>query len=988
MCLPIIKRFRGDRFLKTVVAVAVLCFLSVPLFVTVAWAQSREVIQYTYDDAGNIVGIDRDTLQAPPTITAVAPTTLRIGPRAQVTLSGANLANARITTDDPHLIVGATRSTNDQVVFDLTANAGAAEGVHTLTATTALGSATALITVEPRLPELLIAPLPVVVAEGQSTPLRIELSAADINPQTFTLSVADPGIATLSPDTLTIPAGQKTSGAPITLSGIAKGTTRISVSAPAFGDFSLTVFVAADARLPTGLNHFYSPPLGVVLQAPPEPPAIITQGPFRSELGVVKGTDNPPVVNPFSPLVSPEVRVVKGSGITGISPLSLLADSGPVDLVIHGLGLGAVDSVAIVPGDDLLIGALTVAAAGDAVTVPVTVGADIALGQRRVVLSAAGEVVAPLSMDADRLYVGGRPPVIDSVDPITINRGAATTLTVRGKHFQQARSVSITPADDITIAGRPAVNDTGTALTVAIVIEPSALLGPRVVAVTTPTGVSSPVASTQNTLTITALAGTGVTPVTAAALGVTKGEAAPIARINTGYALPVGVNKGSVLQDLQPTAQATGSDFTLTLSGVGLQEVDAIEFVPDTGITPGAVTAGVAGDTVTVDVSIAGDAPTGIRRVRLSRNGAIIPVAIGGNDRFQVTTPQPVIDSVTPNFVLADSTPQMLTVRGQLFNNLQQLRIEPADDIAIDTPQVNDQGDTITVAVTADTGATTGPRVIVVETPGGTSEATPNPGNTLTLVGSIGAIFEAIVSPALGVTKEITPVPTVSENTVWSGLLGVEKSVTVAPVTNTLGLTARLTGVTLGPVATRALPVAASIDTSATLTIEGFELAGVTGVQLEPDTGITLGALAVGADQVSVPLTIAADAPQTLRRITINSDNGPIPFSDPARGRLRIAGPPATITSIEPIQQTPGANFTLLIRGTNLQTTQSVSMEPADNRISLGTPSVNDAGTELTLQVNLSETVTPGPRTVVVTTLAGSTSGIAQPANTFTVVDQ
>ena len=966
--------------------------LSLRLFTSTAFAQSyegsREVIQYTYDDVGNIVGVTKDILQAPPTITAIVPGTLRIGSTIQFTLTGTNLANAKITTDDRWLVVDATRSTNDQVVIDLTAREGTVEGNHTLIASPSLGSATVELTVKPQLPQLLIAPVPVVVSQGESMPLYIDLKIADVKPHTFTVSIADSVMATLSRSSLTIAAGEKTASSPIILSGIAFGITTVTASAPDYGTFSLTVFVVPNARLPVGVNRFYSPPLGMLLQTPPEPPAIVTRGPFRDELRLRKGKGDFTEINQLSPIVSPHIRVVKGSGILRVSPLSLLADSSPTELVVHGIALSTVDSLSIVPSDDLIIGDIRVDADGSAVRVPVTVGPDVVLGQRQLVLSAAGRLIAPVSVGANRLSVGGQPPTIDSIDPITIHRGVTTTLTVRGTHLQQAQAIAIAPAEGIILASQPSVNDTGTEVTLDITIAASASPGTRVVTVTTPTGTSSAVASSSNTLTITRRAGTVITPIRAAAVGIRKPVSVSTEQRRTYYALPIGLSKGLVLRDLQPTTRAIGSNFTLMANGVGLQDVDDIAFIPETGITLGTLTTSPTGDNIMVNVTIAVDAPTTLRRVQLSRSGILIPVAIGGNDRFQVTAPQPVVESVTPNFILTNDIPQLLTVRGQLLNDVQQLRIEPADGISIDTPQINAQGDTITVEVTASQSAATGTRVLVVDTLGGSSDATPSPANTLVLAGGIDRVVKMIVSPSLGLTKIVTSPPVLLERTVRSALLGVKKAIVIEPTITHVDLYARSIGITLGPVVSRALPAAASVDTSLILVIQGAELDAVTNVQLQPSTGLTLGSIAISARQISVPLTIAADAPQTKRRIVLTTASGTLAFSNPAQGRLKIAGPPATIDSIEPIQQTLGANFTLLIRGAQLHSAQSVSMIPTDSRISIGRPVANGEGTELAVQVNLSETVTPGPRVVVVTTLAGPTSSIPEPANTFTVVNE
>ena len=71
-----------------------------------------------YDGACNVdTTMQQVSSQEPPKITDIYPVLLRAGYVVQVSLKGVGLANARIVTNNHHLIVNSTRSTDSQVVF-------------------------------------------------------------------------------------------------------------------------------------------------------------------------------------------------------------------------------------------------------------------------------------------------------------------------------------------------------------------------------------------------------------------------------------------------------------------------------------------------------------------------------------------------------------------------------------------------------------------------------------------------------------------------------------------------------------------------------------------------------------------------------------------------------------------------------------------------------------------------------------------------------
>ena len=119
-----------------------------------AISSSGVVTEYVYDAAGNITAVIRGGSATPPTLTGVAPASIRRGSQVRVTLNGTNLQNAALQALDRELTISGVTRTATNLAFDLAASAQAALGASALRVSTAAGNATININVRPPLPKL------------------------------------------------------------------------------------------------------------------------------------------------------------------------------------------------------------------------------------------------------------------------------------------------------------------------------------------------------------------------------------------------------------------------------------------------------------------------------------------------------------------------------------------------------------------------------------------------------------------------------------------------------------------------------------------------------------------------------------------------------------------------------------------------------------------------------------------------------------------
>jgi hypothetical protein len=905
-----------------------------------------------------------------PVATAITPADLRRGETKSFEITGTDLASTQISTSQATLAVSDFVATPTKVTFKLTATNDAVIGKQKVILVNASGSTSTNVTVNPALPTAKAAPTPLAVPPDSTThQFAVQLSLADTVSHTFSVAVADSSVASTSTQSLTIPAGSLQAIGNIT--GLKNGTTSLTLTSATLGTLSLPVYVTADF---VGLNTNYAPMLGVVLTPPQSQPAQQVVSPVSSNLGVVVG-----------------------NFIDGVAPRAFSIGSGPTTLTISGSGLAGASSVEIKPADGVTVGSVAAAPDGKSVTVPISVAVDAPVTQRQIVVQSSTGITYPFAKPgADRVLITQPMPEIYSIDPIVGIAGTSSLdLVVRGRNLQSAQSLSVSPANGITLDSTFVVNADGTQLTARMAISADAQPGKRVITVTTPAGTSDATASAANTFTVANQVAGNVTPVASPILGIVKQEtAASSGQPQTLLARPLGVTMGGVAVSISPKAKAIGETFTLTVQGAGLQGVTGLDFAPSTGLTVGTPVVAADGRSLTAQVSIAADAPQTARTVKLLAGASAVVFANPVESVFNVTAQVPSIDSIDPIVLQIGSAPVVMTIRGQNFQNAQSVRFVPPDGITVSVPPTVDANATqLTVNVSASGSATGGKRAVIVTTPGGESTSDLSAANTVWLANSTSPVGP-VVAPLLGIVKQDNTAST-PVSTTWGPIaavnLGVVYGQLSASTDNRLTFSSPL-AVVVGSAAMDVQPKKFAVSSSGTLTINGVGLNNASGISINPAQGVTLGSpLQVSADgkQVTVPISIASDAATTLRTVVLTDSAGKTVFGNPAGAIFGIY--PDTVpqfSSISPILSTTSSTLTLTIIGQGLQNATAVVATPADGLTFDSQPVVNTDGTQLTVRVKIAPDAPLGSRVIQAVTPVTASSGDSTPANTFTVYAQ
>jgi len=923
--------------------------------------EQGRVTEYVYDAAGNLLQVVTSAQSEAPVISSIQPSDLRRGEAKQFQITGTGLTNARLSASDPNLEISGLSVSALKLTFTVSAGLAAALGSQSLTVSNAAGSAATSITVNPALPKFAVEPVPLAIPpDNQPHPFTVRLSNADTIDHVIALSLSNQN-ASVTPAQLTFPAGQTTAQA--TIAGVTAGQTTLTLTSPTLGSSLVPIYITGEFR---GLDTSYAAPVGVVIQSSTH---------TSRDVG---------------PIVSRSVGVVVGGAVTAVTPNRLVIGGGPATLTVSGVGLGAAASLVVTPSDGLTLGAMTVASDGTSVSVPVSVSTSAPLGVRRVIVSSSTGVAFPAAAsDADRFSIVRPAPIVESVDPLFGVPGNTLTLTVRGQNLQQAQSVSLAPAAGLTVDATPSVSADGRTLTVGLALALNAPVGQRTVVVTTPGGSSSATPSPNNTFTVANQITATVTPVVAPALGVVLQQNQSTSVTRDAYSTLLGVSVGSVVSSMTPASGVVGQSLTLTLQGNELQGVTSVQLSPATGLTVGSPSVSTDGRTVSVTLTIAPDAPQTYRAVQVSAGTNAVPFASPPASQFLVTLPAPVIDSISPNVLALGQSAVALTLRGRNFQKASQVRILAPDGLSVSVPpSVSADGTQAVVNVTVSPTAATGQRAIVIATPAGESPSALSPFNTLTLTAQPAPIVTPITARALGVLlQDSTPPPPQSVGPILAPPLGVLLQGAPSPATRDVLTLAPQLGVAVGPVVMSVTPSGLAPGANGTLVFRGNLLSAAAGVNAVPGTGLSFGALQVSLDgtQVSVPVSVAANAPAIVQTLVLTTASGAAPAANPSAALLQIGPGVPTLDSISPILAAQGQTITLTIRGQRFIGATAVIATPGTGLTFATTPSVSADGTALTIGVAIAPNAPLGSSVIQVLVPGAASSSTATPANTFTV---
>lgn len=418
----------------------------------------------------------------PPSADSIAPNSVAQGSSVDALISGSRLtnpesvsvANAGVTAT---LQAGAA---DTSIPVRITATANAPLGTTNVTVQVAAGIVTIPLNVLPPSVILGVVPSPIAVPpDNAPRNFLVTLSRADTVANTVSVSVDSTSLATVSPASATIAAGQTQVTFQIT--GKVAGQTTLRVSSSTLAGTSVPVYVTADFA---GMNAARSPLVGVVVGSLPTPPQSSFSTLLASpQLGVSVGS----TVQVFQgTLASPTVGVAVGSATVPTTGLlaSPIVGVNVADAAAPFTALLASPTVGIAVGNagasysGLLASPIIGIAVGNAGS---SYSGLLASPMMGIVVGAQQQFAYSVTSPTLGIATG---PTAFAVQPNALPAGFNGTLSVQGFALPANTVVSVSPSTGITL-GTPQVNANGSSIAIPITVDTAAPLTQRLLSLTT-----------------------------------------------------------------------------------------------------------------------------------------------------------------------------------------------------------------------------------------------------------------------------------------------------------------------------------------------------------------------------------------------------------------------------------------------------------------------------------------------------------------------
>jgi hypothetical protein len=523
-------------------------------------------------------------------------------------------------------------------------------------------------------------------------------------------------------------------------------------------------------------------------------------------------------------------------------------------------------------------------------------------------------------------------PAITSINPPRGNQGVTLNVTIIGENFTEVSSLQF--GSDVTVNSFTVINSGQIVAEISIAAD--AIIGNRNVSVTTPGG--------SNTL-------------------------------SNGFAVKQAL---PVITLIEANQGRQGETLNVTLSGNNFNGASEISL--GDGIVVNSFTV-VNSGRIDASITISPDAVTGNRDVYVTTPGGVNTLSNG----FKVIQALPVITSIEPDQGRQGETLN-LTITGSNFSGVSAIQFGAG--ISVNSFNLLSSGQiSVNITIVSDTEA--GSRDISVTTPGGSqtlsngftvkqaqpliTSVSPDSGNrgaalTVTLNGEN---LDGATSVGFGAGIEVTGFTGISSMQLLVNLIISSdaatgfKDISVTTPGGSYTLPGSFTIKQELPLITSLSINSGNQGATMNINIGGDNFIGMGGINF--GSGILVNSFTVlGSNQLSVNITILSDAAVGTRDVSVTTPGGT--YILPGGFTVKQALP--SITSVSPDRGNPGSTLVVIVNGSNLSGTTSVSF---GNGVEV-TGLTNVSPTQLGVYVTVFSDAVIGYRDISIVTPGGSTT--------------
>ena len=218
------------KYTKTDKAMRIIFIVLMLSSFTSAYSDTRVMQNYIFDAVGNVVGIEVTADSNPPSVSQVAPLSVRAGKTTHIQVTGTDLSNAMPSSGMNEFQFSNMLSTSTELEFDVFIEDSIIPGSYDLEISTSLGASNHKLEVIPPVPRVALQSSGVALLSGETKDVVIQFSNADILDHQINITLSSAGVASVNLSQITLPASATNLSFPLQITGIGEGEVSLDIT--------------------------------------------------------------------------------------------------------------------------------------------------------------------------------------------------------------------------------------------------------------------------------------------------------------------------------------------------------------------------------------------------------------------------------------------------------------------------------------------------------------------------------------------------------------------------------------------------------------------------------------------------------------------------------------------------------------------------------------------------------------------------------------
>lgn len=431
----------------------------------------------------------------------------------------------------------------------------------------------------------------------------------------------------------------------------------------------------------------------------------------------------------------------------------------------------------------------------------------------------------------------------------------------------------------------------------------------------------------------------------------------------------VGILKAQGIDYVSPHYISIGDQSTIQVKGIGLSAVKQVTLSDMSDISISNLNI-ISDEALEFNINVTDGADLGVRKLEVSTVSDSLPFAQERDSLLTISPKSPVVNIVSPNFLVKGKTKE-LVIYGENLSLVNQIKLIGADaSITYAIKGISDNGTKMRLDISVPLDVDPGKHALQVISPAAASSEVMTLSNQISIVSEVKQVYTPILSPSVEVVRFADKLPSTADTTLSSEGIGV----------------------VLGQVAIDKSPDFVNRGDNAQIIINGIGLDKVTDIVITPSGSISVSNITSNSTgtALTVDIAITADADLQAYRLVLQTVDDVIPFVRNNEALLNViesrSHVPEVLSLSENLISKGRKRVPLKILGKNFQNFTQIEIIPSVKGIEIGEYQIDAKNQVIDLFMSVGDTVPSGDYHVIVHTLGGHSSLQSSIHNTFSVV--